>query len=260
MSSGFFGSQGSGSSPFDDFIARIFGAGAGSPSPGYRVDITRLMSGPARELIGAAAAKAAERGTDLDTEQMLWAAATLEPTRQLLARSGADPGALARAAEGQPGQLASRAGEPPQLTPGAKRALLDAHQISRSLGSTYIGPEHILLALAVNAETPAGQGLSAARVTPESLQASLTGQGLPPGDGRTSTPTLDEFGRDGWSWVLRNTNPPCRGYLSRRDKRLRAARGTMRRSSSAQCRTPLNHLSKDGPVRIGGGVDLGPWD
>ena len=197
MSSGFFGPPGHGSSPFDDFIARIFGAGAGTPNPGNRVDITRLMSGPARELIAAAAAKAAERGIELDTGQLLWAAATLEPTRQVLARSGADPGALARAIEERPGQLAGRAGEPPQLTPVAKRALLDAHQISRSLGSTYIGSEHILFALAINPESPAGRMLSAAHVTPESLQASLSGQGIPPGgDGRTSTPTLDEFGRD----------------------------------------------------------------
>jgi ATP-dependent Clp protease ATP-binding subunit ClpC len=196
MSSGFFGPQGSGSSPFDDFIARIFGASAGPPNPGNRVDITRLMSGPARELIGAAAARAAERGADLDTEQLLWAAATVEPTRQLLARSGADPGQLARTADEQAIGSAGRTGAPPQLTPGAKRALLDAHQISRSLGSSYIGPEHILFALAVNPESAAGRILAAAHVTPQSLQAGLTGQGLPPSDGRTDTPTVNEFGRD----------------------------------------------------------------
>jgi ATP-dependent Clp protease ATP-binding subunit ClpC len=193
MSSGYFGPP----SPFDDFIARIFGAAGGQPSTGYRVDITRLMSGPARELIGTAAAKAAEQGAELDTDHLLWAAATVDPTRQLLARSGADAGALARAAEQQHAPVAGRPGMPPQLTPGAKRALLDAHQISRSLGSTYIGPEHVLLALAVNPESGAGRVLGAAHVTPERLQAGLTGQGLPPGgDGRSSTPTLTEFGRD----------------------------------------------------------------
>ncbi len=196
MSSGFFGPQGFGSSPFDDFIARIFGASAGPQNPGYRVDITRLMSGPARELIGAAAARAAERGVDLDTEQLLWAAATVEPTRHLLARSGADPGELARAADEQQTEPTGRPGGPPQLTPGAKRALLDAHQISRTLGSSYIGPEHILFALAVNPESAAGRILGSARVTPESLQAGMTSQGVPPGDGRSATPTLDEFGRD----------------------------------------------------------------
>ena len=102
MSSGYYGPEGSGSSPFDDFIARLYGAGQGPPQPGQRVDITRLMSGPARELIGAAATLAAERGgADLDTEHLLWAASRLDPTRQMLARAGADPDALARAIEEQ---------------------------------------------------------------------------------------------------------------------------------------------------------------
>jgi ATP-dependent Clp protease ATP-binding subunit ClpC len=196
MSGGYFGPQGFGASPFDDFIARIFGAAAGPPNPGNRVDITRLMSGPARELIGAAAARAAERGADLDTEQLLWAAATVEPTRHLLARSGADPGQLARTADEQAIGSGGHTGAPPQLTPGAKRALLDAHQISRSLGSSYIGPEHILFALAVNPESAAGRILAASHVTPQSLQAGLTGQGLTPGDGRSDTPTVNEYGRD----------------------------------------------------------------
>jgi len=202
MNSGFYGPEGFGSSPFDDFLARIYGAGAGSARP-QRVDITRLMSARARELLGAAAAKAAELGgTDLDTVHLLWAAATLDPTRQLLARAGADPEELARAIEAHERQGESRA-EPPQLTPGAKRALLDAHQISRSLGSTYIGPEHILFALVINSDSPAGRMLSSARVTPEALQAALAahpippGQGGPPGPGsRSATPTLDQFGRD----------------------------------------------------------------
>jgi ATP-dependent Clp protease ATP-binding subunit ClpC len=203
MSSGFFGPEGFGSSPFDEFLARISGGGGEPARPGQRVDITRLMSQPARDLLTIAAAQAAERGgVDLDTNHLLWSAAKLEPTRQLLARAGADPDDIVRAVEEQwPGE--QRAERPPQLTPGAKRTLLDAHQISRALGSTYIGPEHILLALGVNPDSTAGRTLSAARVTPESLQAALRGRGLPPGQGgppeprgRSDTPTLDEFGRD----------------------------------------------------------------
>jgi ATP-dependent Clp protease ATP-binding subunit ClpC len=203
MSSGFFGPEGFGSSPFDEFLARIYGAGSGPPRPGNRVDITRLMSGPARELLGTAAAKAAESGAaNLDTEHLLWAAAKLEPTRQLLARAGADPDALVHSVDEHPG-TGARTDVSPQLTPGAKRALLDAHQISRALGSTYIGPEHILLAMAVNPESQAGRMLSGAHVTPESLRAALASYGAPPGQGgppgsarRSATPTLDEFGRD----------------------------------------------------------------
>jgi ATP-dependent Clp protease ATP-binding subunit ClpC len=220
MSSGFYGPEGFGSSPFDEFLARLYGGGSGQPRPAHRVDIMRLMSGPARELLGGAAAHASQQGdADLGTKHLLWAAADLEPTRQLLLRAGADPAALARAADGQergaPGgnghASASReaAGSapsqltPPQLTPGAKRALLDAHQISRSLGSTYIGPEHILLALAVNPESGAGRILSGARVSPDVLRGALLAQGVPPGGprasgnpGRSATPALDEFGRD----------------------------------------------------------------
>ncbi len=199
MTSGFYGPEDFGSSPFDDFLARIYGSG-GPRQPAHRVDITRLMSAPARELLGAAAAHVAERGgANLDTEQLLWGAAHLEPTRELLARAGADPGELISRIESQEAQ-AQRAAEPPQLTPGAKRALLDAHQISRAVGSTYIGPEHILFALAANPESGAGRLLSAAGVTPETLQRVLAGQGGPPGGrgpgSRSATPTLDEFGRD----------------------------------------------------------------
>jgi ATP-dependent Clp protease ATP-binding subunit ClpC len=202
MGSGYFGPEGFGSSPFDDFLARIYGAG-GPQRPGHRVDITRLMSQSARELLNAAAQAAAQSGVDLDTDHLLMSAARFVPTRDLLARAGADPDALARAIEEQ----GSRDGEPdrpPQLTPGVKRALLDAHQISRAVGSTYIGPEHILLALAVNPDSSAGRMLSGAHVTPEALQAALSNRGTAPGGGgsgrvgggRSATPTLDEYGRD----------------------------------------------------------------
>jgi ATP-dependent Clp protease ATP-binding subunit ClpC len=196
MTSGFYGPEDFGSSSFDDFLARIYGGG-GAQRPPQRVDITRLMSGPARELLGVAAAQAAEwGGGDLDTEHLLWTAARLEPTRAVLARAGADPEALASEITRQAAGREHRE-EPPQLTPGAKRALLDAHQISRAVGSTYIGPEHILFALAVNPESAAGRMLSAAHVTPEALQRALAGQGAPPGPGdRSATPTLDDFGRD----------------------------------------------------------------
>jgi ATP-dependent Clp protease ATP-binding subunit ClpC len=199
MSNDFSGPEGFGSSPFDDFLARIYGTGGGQMRPGQRVDITQLMSGPARDLLAAAASQAAQWGdADLDTEHLLWAASTLEPTRTLLARAGADPDALARTVASHQEQRRSHTGGPPQLTPGAKRALLDAHQISRAMGSNYIGPEHMLFALAVNHESTAGQMLAGARLTPEALQAALVGQGRrPPGQGgRSETPTLDEFGRD----------------------------------------------------------------
>ena len=95
MSSDFYGPEDFGSSPFDEFLARLYGASGAPRRQVHRVDITRLMSAPARELLSAAAELAARAagggGADLDTEHLLWAAATREPTRTLLARAGADP-------------------------------------------------------------------------------------------------------------------------------------------------------------------------
>jgi ATP-dependent Clp protease ATP-binding subunit ClpC len=183
-------------SPFDDFFARYMG---GARQPHQRVDITQFLSEQARELVNAAARRAAERGSpDLDTDHLLWAMTEEEPTRQLISRAGADPAQLRAELDGLP-----RRGEPrtetPALTPSAKRALLDAHQVSRALGSTYIGPEHLLFALAVNPESPGGRLLRQRGVTPETLQQAVSGAGGGQGGaGRpaSSTPTLDEYGRD----------------------------------------------------------------
>ncbi|NYJ06708.1 ATP-dependent Clp protease ATP-binding subunit [Petropleomorpha daqingensis] len=194
MTSGYF--PGPYGSPFDDFFARYMG---GARQPRQRVDITQFLSEQARELVNAAAGRAAEVGSpDLDTDHLLWAMTEAEPTRQLISRAGADPGSLRAELDDLP-----RRGEPrtetPALTPAAKRALLDAHQISRALGSTYIGPEHLLFALAVNPDSPGGRLLRQRGVTPEALQQAVSGGGGGQGGaGRpaSSTPTLDEYGRD----------------------------------------------------------------
>src|SRR4051794_22230377 len=121
-----------------------------------------------------------------------------ESTQHLLSRAGVDPGQLRRQLEGMPVRGEPRS-DPPALTPAAKRALLDAHQISRALGSTYIGPEHLLFSLALNPDSPGGRILRAVNVTPETLQQAAVGgggPGQPPARPPSSTPTLDEYGRD----------------------------------------------------------------
>jgi ATP-dependent Clp protease ATP-binding subunit ClpC len=196
MTSGFF--PGPYGSPFDDYFARYGGGGPGGPR--QHIDITQFLSEPARDLVNAAARRAVEGGsTDLDTEHLLWAMAGDGSTRTLLSRAGVDPDRLRSELDRQLNRGAPGS-EVPSLTPAAKRALLDAHQISRALGSTYIGPEHLLFALAVNPESPGGRVLRAAGITPEVLRQAATSGGGPgqPGGGRpqSSTPTLDEFGRD----------------------------------------------------------------
>ncbi|SFO20868.1 ATP-dependent Clp protease ATP-binding subunit ClpC [Actinomadura madurae] len=197
MTAGWYGPEGM--DPFEEMLARYFGARA-QRRPMERISIARLMSEPARELVRDAAAQAAQWGShDLDTDHLLWAATRQQGTRQWMARAGADPDKIRQEIEGH-----ARRGDPrevpPELTPSAKRALLDSHQVSRALGSSYIGPEHLLFALALDRGSTAGRILDHEHVTPDSLQQAAAGGGQPPGGpggGQpTGTPTLDEFGRD----------------------------------------------------------------
>ncbi|MFY1670805.1 ATP-dependent Clp protease ATP-binding subunit [Plantactinospora sp. WMMB334] len=192
-----------GPDPWDEFLARYFGRGE-SRRQGQRVDITRLMTADAREMLADAARRAAQaNSSDLDTDHLLWAALQREPLRDLLSRAGADPEALLGALGGeQRVERPATHGQVPSnmsLTPAAKRALLDAHQLSRAMGASYIGPEHILMALPLNPESPAGRMLAAGRIQPQSLQAaSASGGGGNGGAGRPDrgTPTLDQYGQD----------------------------------------------------------------
>jgi ATP-dependent Clp protease ATP-binding subunit ClpC len=185
---------------FDEFLARYFGSG-GSGGPVRRIDLTRLMSAGARELVSLAAQHAVDRGaTDLDAQHLLLAATQLDTTRHWLSRGGVDPDNFARMIDErlerrEPAQRA------PSLTPVAKRALLDGHQVSRSLGSTYIGPEHILLGIAENDESAAGRLLAEARFSPGAATSggpaqAPARQGGSAHGGASATPTLDQYGQD----------------------------------------------------------------
>ena len=244
---------------WDEFFSRFFGSGA-ARKPVHRVDISRLMSGQAREVVIEAARRAVDTGSgDLDTDHLLWSALHRDQLRDLLRRAGGDPDALLQDLErrtetghrGRPGGEQRRdggaeqrgatgarppgeeaeirslggppagahrtpAGDPENplpgalaLTPATKRALLDAHQISRATGSSYIGPEHLLMALGLNQESAAGSMLAAARVVPQALlaaternnpQRAATQPGGPtttPAQNQPSaTPTLEQFGQD----------------------------------------------------------------
>lgn len=126
---------------FDEFLVRFFGPSAGgSRGPVRRVDLTRLMSAAGRELVASAAQLAIDRGdTDLDAQHLLLAATRMEPTRRWLTRADVEPEAIAGMIDErlQPTEPTGRA---PSLTPAAQRALLDGHQVARSVRATYIGP------------------------------------------------------------------------------------------------------------------------
>jgi ATP-dependent Clp protease ATP-binding subunit ClpC len=234
VTSGFLGS-GQDGDPFDEFLARFLG-GAGQPV--RRIDLARLMSQDARELVAAAAEQAAALGsTDLDTEHLLWAIAHREPLRQLLSRASADPAALAAEID-QRGRRGEPRAEPPTLTPASKKALLQAHQISRALGASYLGPEHILLALTLNQDSEAGRLLAARGINVESLQSAAAERGERAGAaGRapSRTPIVDQYGRDLTALARDGDLDPVVG----------------RADEIAQCVEVLARRTKNNPVLIG---------
>jgi len=193
--------------PFRDFDLLTGGSLGGQDTwppgrPGvHRVDIARLFSEAARRLLHRAARFATERGApDLDVLDLLVAAIEEEPTRTLLREAGTDREELAEriAAALPPGD---GDGTPPAtLSPTAKGAFLDAQRIARALRSSYIGPEHLLLALAANPASSAARVLEAAGAGADRIRETVLGSGLIPEPGSAppprTTPTLDACGRD----------------------------------------------------------------
>ncbi|KOV61168.1 ATP-dependent Clp protease ATP-binding subunit [Streptomyces sp. MMG1121] len=190
--------------PFGDFLGRFFSGATGGAQGPRHIDIGRLLSQPARELVRGAAQYAAEHGSrDLDTQHLLRAAVSAEPTRSLLSRAGTDPDSLATEIDDRAGPVQHPPGEVPPptslaLTPAVKRALLDAHDMARASGAGYIGPEHVLSALASNPDSAAGHILNAARFPGGALppEAPESTQIRPERQRPTGTPTLDKYGRD----------------------------------------------------------------
>jgi ATP-dependent Clp protease ATP-binding subunit ClpC len=195
---------------FDDFFSDFFGqtpSGAGgrgvpaTPAPARqieRVDVTQFFSDATRELLQRAAQTALEWGSlDLDTDHLLHAALRDEVVRHVLSQVDADPDAIAAQVE-EEAEQAERTDVAPSLTPDAKAALLAAYDESRELGASYVGPEHVLLALARDGETQAGQLLQRFGVSHTKLRGAVI-RGVEPTGGareKTNTPTLDQFGRD----------------------------------------------------------------
>ncbi|MFF2029362.1 ATP-dependent Clp protease ATP-binding subunit [Arthrobacter sp. NPDC058192] len=207
----FIGPAESGHGSFDEFLARYL-QGQQAARFGHPMDITRLLSRRTHDVLARAAQFAAEHGhIHVDALHILRVLVEQEPATDYIRRAGAEPAAIATAAEERlPEQANARAETTLALTPSAQRALLDAYQVARAFGSTYIDPEHVFFALVVNQEAPAGQVLAAAGVTPESLQSGPRAQSASPGPTPTGaepgrpqavaagsdTPTLDTYGSD----------------------------------------------------------------
>src|SRR5215217_3865945 len=207
------GSPLGGGSLFDDFFGRFFeegaSGGAGRSSAGRRsvaperqaeqVDITQLFSDSTNELLQRAARQAAQWGSaDLNTEHLLHAALEDKVVRRVLEGADADPDQI-RAELEEETEKEARKDVAPSLAPDAKRALLSAYEEAQALGSSYIGPEHVLLALASDDEGEAGRLLSRFGLSHTGLRGAVVRGVDKSGEARepkSSTPTLDEYSRD----------------------------------------------------------------
>ena len=192
---------------FDDFFDRFFdeeplGARGGGTVPSRQteqVDITRFFSDSTTELLQRAARQAVEWGSlDLTSEHLLHAALEDRVVRRVLEEVDADPEAIRTQLE-EEAEKGGRTEVSPSLAPDAKRALLAAYEESRALGSSYIGPEHVLLALAADDESDAGQLLDRFGLSHTRLRGAVV-RGVEAGgavrEPASSTPTLDEHSRD----------------------------------------------------------------
>jgi ATP-dependent Clp protease ATP-binding subunit ClpC len=198
-----------GGSPFDDFFTQFFETPGrphripiGQEATGRRaeqVDVTTFFSESTSELLRRAAQRAMEWGSaDLTTEHLLYAALEDGMARHVIEWVDSDPDAISTQLE----EEADKGGHTnlsPSLAPDAKRALLAAYEESQALGSSYIGPEHIVLALARDEESEAGRLLSRFGVSHTKLRGAVVRGVGEEGEARepaSSTPTVDEFSRD----------------------------------------------------------------
>ncbi|CAN5874478.1 ATP-dependent Clp protease ATP-binding subunit [soil metagenome] len=201
------GRSGYGGSPFDDFFNRFFeeepgGRPAGSTRSGpqrEQVDITQFFSDSTATLLQRAAEQAVEWGSpDLATEHLLYATLDDDVGQRVVESVDGDPASLTAQIVGEFGGGA-RAGASPALSPDAKRALLAAYEESQELGASYIGPEHVLLALARDDEGEAGQLLARFGLSHTKLRGAVVRGVDKGGEARqpaSSTPTVDEYSRD----------------------------------------------------------------
>src|SRR3954449_2373386 len=193
-----------GRSLFDEFFSDVFDQGrpagrvAAPTRQVERVDVTQFFSDATRELLQRAAQTALEWGSlDLDTDHLLHAALSDDVVRHVLREIDADPDAIAAQLE-EEADTAERTDVAPSLSPDAKAALLAAYDESRELGASYVGPEHVLLALARDNESEAGRLLERFGASHTKLRGGVIRGVEPTGGARemSRTPRLDEYGRD----------------------------------------------------------------
>ena len=191
-----------GAQSFDEFLARYL---AGERARAERsIDLSRFLSARTQEALQAAGRYALGRGQrELDALHVLHVLVGRSPAREAVERIGADPAAIARAAESRLPAASDAADVDGAVVAGSvQRALFHAFQVARAAGSTYVDPDHLFFALVLAQDAPAGQILAQAGVTAEALtqgvrETVMGGEpSAAPEQAASTTPNLDRFGTD----------------------------------------------------------------
>jgi len=182
---------------FDAF----FGPGGSFGSPQREsVDITENFSSELEKIIQRAVEIARKRKSpQVDTEHLLLALSSDQQARKIFRRLKINSSKLREklAKSIESGELDQRT---PDFSPRAKRVFKLAYQESYKLGHNYVGPEHLLMALAKEGEGLAAQSLEELGADYPKIKSAVikaVGRGEKYGQsGRTMTPTLDQYSRD----------------------------------------------------------------
>lgn len=193
--------MGSGWPDFESIFSSIFGREpARQPIP--RRDILSYLSESGKKVIKNAQEVAVKNNHDyLGTEHLLLGLLK-EPNLafEVLKESGVDIKKVEEKVKAFLSQEQPKEIEELTLTPGAKRAIGLAFEISRSIGNRYIGPEHLLLGIIGEGEGIASRVLFESGASIEKIESALlklTGSTAASTSKVASrTPTLDEFSRD----------------------------------------------------------------
>ncbi|ABS27505.1 ATP-dependent Clp protease ATP-binding subunit [Anaeromyxobacter sp. Fw109-5] len=196
----------------DDLMGGLFGEEGLAPRGVGRqrrrrdresVDITEFLSAQGEEILQQAARAAVDRGArDVDSEHLLFALADNDVVQAILSRFKLSPEDLKRQLDEISPRREAKEGRREQVgvSPRVKGALEHAFHVSRDLGHSYVGPEHLLIGLAEE-EGIAGDLLRRYGLTPQALRQQtvhVVGKGAEEGrlEEKSDTPNLDKYSRD----------------------------------------------------------------
>lgn len=180
----------------------------GYPLPRDReaTNLEDFLSDHAKEIIQQAAETTVKFGRrEVDTEHLLYALADSVVTAEVLKQFKLTKEDLKGYIEANAPKGSEKEPDEGQVevtvSPRIKSVLENAFQTARELGHGYIGPEHLLIALAEEDEGMAGDVLRKYGLTSQALRqktVKVVGKGAKEGrvESKSTTPQLDKYSRD----------------------------------------------------------------